>query len=784
MFSWISEENEDMKIKHLILASILAAVFSSLLLAGICSAKSIAFQREYTYQASEADSKLSCRRIALEQVKRLLLEQVGTYLESQTEVKNFQLTKDQITTLTAGIVRAEPIAEKWDGKRYWLKAKIVIDPDEVAKSIDALRKDRKKTKELEELKNRAEQASREIELLRQKVDLFKGRLNPKQREVYNLAIKELEITDWFEKGNVFYTSGNYEKAIEAFTTVIRLDSENSVAYRARGYAYYHNGQYENAMADFSDAMYLNPGDSAAYHARLMATLRWYMQQWIVWAIAAAVLIPLIVLIGNHRLNKRAEDYLNEHLDEAIRSGAPDIYRELKKKEQETKNRKQIDTSLVFTLDALSQGYYDWLRVDDRAVDAIKFALGKGEHGFENIYNAASRAAGNTHALDRLKGYVGEQIAAKDLAAQGCVVSFPDSPTQEGYDLIVDGTAIQVKTTLVESHIRNALEMHPDIPVLAPTELLDTPVAAGNVIFSPNFSHQLAEDITNDSMEAITDLGIDLRIPILTVAYVGYRKIKEVCDGKDLQLAMVEGVTEVSCVTVGGTVGGAAGLTAGTAAAAAGVGGFVSWGSAAAVGGSLAAAIGGKYGAIAGGAAFLILGPLGAVAVAAAGTIGGAALGRIVAEWFMTQWKFRGHMDVVEPAVSSAQRCREVLSRGLGNRVVALQAKRSKIIDEVLVPDNKRADRILKKKLRIHFDQDEANVKSQLRALSSKLDLNLQAMRPADRIVKTHEVVESTLKSIQNNPVVSKDLAEETNELRLSAEAFYTFLKKRELIAAA
>ena len=61
------------------------------------------FIKEYTYQASEYDSKVTCRLLALEQVKRLLLEELGTYLESHTEVKNFQLTKDQIIVLTAGV---------------------------------------------------------------------------------------------------------------------------------------------------------------------------------------------------------------------------------------------------------------------------------------------------------------------------------------------------------------------------------------------------------------------------------------------------------------------------------------------------------------------------------------------------------------------------------------------------------------------------------------------------------------------------------------------------------
>ncbi len=70
------------------------------------------FEREYTYQASEADSKLSCRVIALEQVKRLLLEELGTYLESISEVKDSVLTKDEIVILTAGVVRTGIVSER------------------------------------------------------------------------------------------------------------------------------------------------------------------------------------------------------------------------------------------------------------------------------------------------------------------------------------------------------------------------------------------------------------------------------------------------------------------------------------------------------------------------------------------------------------------------------------------------------------------------------------------------------------------------------------------------
>ena len=107
----------------------LVALVFFFIMASLAFAETKVFVEEYTYQASEADSKLSSRTIALEQVKRLLLEKLGTYLESETEVKNFQLTKDQIVILTAGIVRAEIIEERWDGKTYFLKAKMDGGPE-------------------------------------------------------------------------------------------------------------------------------------------------------------------------------------------------------------------------------------------------------------------------------------------------------------------------------------------------------------------------------------------------------------------------------------------------------------------------------------------------------------------------------------------------------------------------------------------------------------------------------------------------------------------------------
>ena len=233
-------------------------------------AQSVTFHREYRYQASEVDSKVSCRAIALEQAKRLLLEELGTYLESETEVRNYQLTKDQITTLTAGIVRTEIVAEKWDGTEYWLKARIVADPDQVVEAIDNLRNNRQKTKELEEARAKARQALREVEKLRRELALARagGKTKTKIKEQYNEAIKELSASDWLEKGHAYDSTNLYEdriNALKAYGTAIKLSPRSVAPYLARGAIYGKQGQYAKAIADFRRCLEIDPDIAEAHY---------------------------------------------------------------------------------------------------------------------------------------------------------------------------------------------------------------------------------------------------------------------------------------------------------------------------------------------------------------------------------------------------------------------------------------------------------------------------------------------------------------------------------------
>ncbi len=231
---------------------------------GLAFAETKTFVKEYTYQASEDDSRNSSRVIALREVKRLLLEELGTYLESRTEVKNFQMTLDQITTLTAGIVQTEILEEKWDGRVYWLKSKITADPDKVAQSINELRKDRDRTKELEAIRNKSDALLKENERLRNELASAKEGNREARKAAYDRSIKELSAAEWIEKGHAVQgRHDNFRGAIDAFSRAIELDPQNIEAYYFRA----RISEKNQAMSDYYKILSITPKNSESHLIR-------------------------------------------------------------------------------------------------------------------------------------------------------------------------------------------------------------------------------------------------------------------------------------------------------------------------------------------------------------------------------------------------------------------------------------------------------------------------------------------------------------------------------------
>jgi hypothetical protein len=98
------------------------------------------------------DTRADAVRLAVEAAKKDALEQVATYLESVTEVHSMDVTRDDIRSYTAGIVKVvdQAITTRLDEGTLVVRADLTaeIDPREVAQAIAALRENESAMQEL------------------------------------------------------------------------------------------------------------------------------------------------------------------------------------------------------------------------------------------------------------------------------------------------------------------------------------------------------------------------------------------------------------------------------------------------------------------------------------------------------------------------------------------------------------------------------------------------------------------------------------------------------------
>jgi len=156
------------------------------------------FIREYTYNASESDSKNSSRQKAIEQVKILLLEEIGIYVESwvqlETVEKNKRIEdffKEEVKTITAGITETEIIEEKWDGYKYYVKAQITIDTNDVIRKINQAIEARINSKEIERLRELLTVSESEVAENQEEIANLTISLNEQQKQIRR---KEQELS--------------------------------------------------------------------------------------------------------------------------------------------------------------------------------------------------------------------------------------------------------------------------------------------------------------------------------------------------------------------------------------------------------------------------------------------------------------------------------------------------------------------------------------------------------------------------------------------------------------
>jgi TPR repeat protein len=172
---------------------------------------------------TEADSKISSRRIALRSVREELLGEIGTYIYSEIEIKQDSSSElwsqHEVKALTAGFVKVETLEEQWDGYKFTIKARLYADVDKVRKDVEALKSSeqnrRQQREQLLELHEQDEKLIKEVMTLRQQLTNIESKPKDYVKDKiaqYELAQNNLSIQEILEEMLREYGAGNYTLA--------------------------------------------------------------------------------------------------------------------------------------------------------------------------------------------------------------------------------------------------------------------------------------------------------------------------------------------------------------------------------------------------------------------------------------------------------------------------------------------------------------------------------------------------------------------------------------------
>lgn len=229
------------------------------------------------YKMGDGDTRTEAKRLALLDAKRLALEQIGTYVQSLVEVKDFNLTKEEINAYTAGIMEVveQTVRDIWDGGNHVVYVDIIasIDPDMVATQISAYQENDRAKSELFKLRAEFERLQKEVADLKVQSELYSP--NPEAIQHRSRTLDTMDAKEMLSKAWSLLMTWKLPVSDEAIVrakslaqSALALNPESSNAQYALGYIEYH--KRHNLIAGeqhFRAAIRLEPSVSG-YHFSL------------------------------------------------------------------------------------------------------------------------------------------------------------------------------------------------------------------------------------------------------------------------------------------------------------------------------------------------------------------------------------------------------------------------------------------------------------------------------------------------------------------------------------
>lgn len=248
-------------------------ILALLLLPAFCLAQEATFVGRSEYIIA-VGTGADAEAIALEDAKRLALEQAGTYLESLTVVDNNAVTIDRIKVIARGTAKLVPgsIRKRYEtidpstgAQKLVLEAQFAIDPDEVAAEVNRARSG----PDLGAAQDKydaviAEDQRLQAELLQTTNEVDRAELIEKyqrsRNRFYSLQWYIRSLAEFDGKYNQLPSPDQIKKIKHFSEKGIEVDPESGENYVMRAYAKLYFSKFNEALNDINKAIELLPPD--------------------------------------------------------------------------------------------------------------------------------------------------------------------------------------------------------------------------------------------------------------------------------------------------------------------------------------------------------------------------------------------------------------------------------------------------------------------------------------------------------------------------------------------
>ena len=127
----------------------------------------------YKYIMGDNDTKNDAKRLCFIEAKRRCIEKAGTYIESQTDVTNFHLTRDEIKSYAVGIIKVDVASEETkfesESVAIYMTVKAQVDIEDLRRKVERIRGNKS-------LENKVRKQQKELALVEERVRKLQNEL--------------------------------------------------------------------------------------------------------------------------------------------------------------------------------------------------------------------------------------------------------------------------------------------------------------------------------------------------------------------------------------------------------------------------------------------------------------------------------------------------------------------------------------------------------------------------------------------------------------------------------